>query len=234
MAVLDNPSWHALAGAQREFGIVGERAARYRPDISPIGAVADGSAAALRELAGIVPSGAFVALFSPGAIKGELQTLWRQAAVAPLSQWICPQPVAAPVRETAIVDLGAADAEAMYRLTKATDPGPFEMATHQLGDYVGIRADGELVAMAGERIRIEGAECAYREVSAVCTDAAYQGRGYAQALVAEIARRQQAAGAVPFLHVRDGSPAEAQAIRVYAKLGFVKRADIAMTILVRR
>ena len=234
MAVLDNPSWHALAGAQREFGIVGERAARYRPDISPIGAVADGSAAALRELADIVPSGSFVALFSPGAIEGELQTLWRQAAVAPLSQWICPAPVAAPVRETAIVDLGAADAEAMYRLTKATDPGPFEMATHQLGDYVGIRADGELVAMAGERIRIEGGECAYREVSAVCTDAAYQGRGYAQALVAEIARRQQAAGAVPFLHVRDGSPAEARAIRVYAKLGFVIRANLAMTILVRR
>ena len=235
MAVLDNPSWHALAGAQRDFGIVGERAARYRPDISPIAAVADDSAAALRELADIVPSGSFVALFSPGAIEGELQTLWRQAALAPLSQWICPEPVAVPARETtAVADLGATDAEAMYHLTKATDPGPFEMATHQLGHYVGIRADGELVAMAGERIRIEGGECAYREVSAVCTDAAYQGRGYAQALVAEIARRQQAAGAVPFLHVRDGSPAEAQAIRVYAKLGFVKRADIAMTILVRR
>lgn len=233
MAVLDNPSWHALAGAQREFGIVGERAARYRPDISPIGAVADDSAAALHELADIVPSG-FVALFSPGAIEGELQRLWRQAAVVPLSQWICPEPVAVPAQETAIADLGAVDAEAMYRLTKATDPGPFEMATHQLGHYVGIRADGELVAMAGERIRIEGGERTYREVSAVCTDAAYQGRGYAQALVAEIACRQQAAGAVPFLHVRDGSPAEAQASRVYAKLGFVKRADIAMTILVRR
>lgn len=234
MSVLDNPSWHALAGAQRQFGVVGERAGRYRSDISPIAGLADRSAEALEELAGLVEAGTFAAVFAPGEIAGGLRRLWRLAAVVPLSQWICPRPVATVASADELVELGTDDAAAMYRLAKATDPGPFESATHRLGHYVGIRADDQLVAMAGERMRIVVDGDSYREVSAVCTDAGYQGRGYAQALVAEIARRQQAAGALPFLHVRTGSPAEARATRVYAKLGFVKRMDGAMSILVRQ
>lgn len=231
-AVLDNPSWHALAGAQREFGIVGERAARYRPEVSPIAAVADDSPAALRELADMVPAGAFVLVFKPAEITDELRTLWRLATIAHLSQWICPQPIeAGPPGNFA--ELGTADVDEMVELAKATDPGPFEQETYRLGDYIGVREQGRLVAMAGERMCIGPGGNAFREVSAVCTDAAHQGRGYAQALVAEIVRRQQAAGALPFLHVRTGSPAEAQARRVYAKLGFVKRADVKLFVLVR-
>ena len=227
---LDNPSWHALSGPQREFGIVGERAARFLPDVSPIAAVADQSAEALRELAGFVELGHFVALFAPGEIAGDIAELWRLAATAPLTQWICPQPVAETSSQVDFVELGDEDAEQMYRLAKATDPGPFEMRTNRLGDYVGVKVDGVLVAMAGERICLPG----YREVSAVCTDAAHQGRGYAQALVLEIARRQQRKGCVPFLHVRTGSPAEAQAKAVYRKLGFVQRMAGEMAVLVRR
>ena len=227
---LDNPSWHALAGPQREFGIVGERAARFLPDVSPIAAVADQSAEALRELAGFVEPGHFVALFAPGEIAGDIAQLWRLAAVAPLTQWICPEPAAEASSQVDFVELGDEDAEQMYRLAKATDPGPFEMRTNRLGDYVGVKVDGVLVAMAGERICLPG----YREVSAVCTDAAHQGHGYAQALVLEIARRQQRKGCVPFLHVRTGSPAEAQAKAVYRKLGFVQRMAGEMAVLVRR
>ena len=227
---LDNPSWHALSGPQREFGIVGERAARFLPDVSPIAAVADQSAEALRELAGFVEPGRFVALFAPGEIAGDIAELWRLAAVAPLTQWICPQPAAETSSQVDFVELGDEDAEQMYRLAKATDPGPFEMRTNRLGDYVGVKMDGVLVAMAGERICLPG----YREVSAVCTDAAHQGHGYAQALVLEIARRQQRKGCVPFLHVRTGSPAEAQAKAVYRKLGFVQRMAAEMAVLVRR
>ena len=227
---LDNPSWLALTGEQRQFGLVGERAARYRPDVSPIAAVADQSAEALRELAGFAEPGQFVLVFAPGVIEGDLERLWRLAAVVSLSQWTCPTPVAEFGDGVDWVELSDANAEDMYRLAKATDPGPFEQRTNQLGDYVGVVVDGQLVAMAGERICFRG----YREVSAVCTDAAHQGRGYAQALVAEIARRQQRAGCVPFLHVRSGSPAERQATRVYEKLGFVKRREVELTVLVRR
>ncbi len=226
MRELDNPAWHALKGEQRAFGIVGERAARYLPDISPIAAVADQSTEALVELAQFVEPGRFVAVFAPGEPPDEL---WRLAAMAPVSQWVCPEPPALDV-ETDWVELADGDAGEMLRLARQTDPGPFEARTNRLGDYVGVIRDGKLVAMAGERICLAG----YREVSAVCTDAGYTGRGFAQALVLEVVRRQQRADCVPFLHVRTGSPAQAQATHVYQKLGFEKRGDYAMTVLVRK
>jgi len=117
----------------------------------------------------------------------------------------------------------------MYELVKVTDPGPFEMQTWRFGDYIGIDVDGRLVSMTGERLAFAG----HREVSAVCTLPEHAGKGYARALVREIARRQHAAGALPFLHVRAGSPSERGAIRVYESLGFVKRVDLTMKILVR-
>ena len=229
---LDNPAWLALTGEQREFGMVGERAACYLPDVSPIAAVADQSTEALAELAGFIASGRFVALIDPGE---PPPALWRLATVVPLTQWICPDPVTPDESNVDWIELGDEYAGEMYRLVKETDPGPFERCTHRLGDYVGVVHRGGVVAMAGERICIaaQGTGRGFREVSAVCTDPAYVGRGYAQALVREIARRQQRLSCVPFLHVRIGSPAEAQASRVYEKVGFVKRRQVDMSILVR-
>lgn len=223
---LDNPAWLALSGEQREFGLVGERAARYQVDVSPIAAVADQSAEALQELAGFVEPGQAVAVVDPGE---PPEDLWRLATVVPLTQWYCPDPVQEEPTDLDWVELGDAEAPDMYRLVKETDPGPFERRTHLLGDYVGVVRDGNLVAMAGERICLPG----FREVSAVCTDPAFTGRGYAQALVREVAVRQQRLGCVPFLHVRIGSPAERQASQVYEKVGFVRRKELGMSILVR-
>ena len=224
---LDNPAWPALSGEQREFGLVGERAARYLPDVSPIAAVADQSAEALAELATFVEPGQVVAVVDPGEPPTDL---WRLATVVPLTQWFCPEPIPEQPTDLDWVELGDAESPEMYRLVKETDPGPFESRTHMLGDYVGVIREGRLVAMAGERICLQG----YREVSAVCTDPAFTGRGYAQILVREIAVRQQRRGAVPFLHVRIGSPAEAQASKVYANVGFVRRKEVGMAILVRQ
>ena len=223
---LDNPAWLALSGGQRAFGLVGERAARYLRDVSPIAAVADQSAEALTELAGLVETGEVVAVVDPGEPPADL---WRLATVVPLTQWYCPDPVREQETDLDWVELGDAEAGEMYRLVKETDPGPFERRTHLLGDYIGVIRDGNLVAMAGERICLPG----YREVSAVCTDPEFTGRGFAQVLVREIALRQQRLGCVPFLHVRIGSPAERQASRVYEKVGFVRRKDVGMSILVR-
>ena len=132
---LDNPAWLALSGEQREFGLVGERAARYQVDVSPIAAVADQSAEALRELAGFVEPGQAVAVVDPGEPPGDL---WRLATVVRLTQWYCPDPVREQETDLDWVELGDAEAAEMYRLVKETDPGPFERRTHLLGDYVGV------------------------------------------------------------------------------------------------
>ncbi len=104
----------------------------------------------------------------------------------------------------------------MLALAAATEPGPFATRTHELGRFIGVRVDGNLVAMAGERFVLPG----MTEVSAVCTDPAYRGRGWAAALTAEVARGIIARGETPFLHVVESNTT---ARAVYERIGFADR-----------
>jgi predicted GNAT family acetyltransferase len=105
----------------------------------------------------------------------------------------------------------------MLALVERTRPGPFLYRTIELGTYLGVRRDGALIAMAGERLRPAG----YTEISAVCTDAAYRGTGLASRLVEVLVGTIRARGEVPFLHL---TMANESAHRVYAALGFETRA----------
>lgn len=119
--------------------------------------------------------------------------------------------------DESIVELGDADATEMLELTTLTKPGPFAKRTHQLGTYLGIRRNGKLVAMAGERLKIPG----FIEVSAVCTHPEHSGKGFARILMTEVMRRIVDREETPFLHVRESNQ---HAIALYEKLGFGKRA----------
>ncbi|WP_216363411.1 GNAT family N-acetyltransferase [Subtercola boreus] len=116
-----------------------------------------------------------------------------------------------------IVELGAAQVEAMLELTTLTRPGPFLRRTTVFGGYVGIREGGQLLAMAGRRLSMPG----WVEVSAVCTHPAARGRGYAKRLTTEVVRDIRADGDRAFLHVAHGNPARS----VYEAMGFVIRRD---------
>jgi predicted GNAT family acetyltransferase len=112
----------------------------------------------------------------------------------------------------------------MLALVELTHPGPFAKRTPELGTYLGIREAGQLVAMAGERLKpIE-----YTEISAVCTHPDYRGRGYASSLVSILTQRITERNEIPFLHVRTENVG---AIRVYEKLGFKTRRIINITIV---
>ncbi len=52
--------------------------------------------------------------------------------------------------------LTGADAPEMLALASLTEPGPFFLRTHQMGRFIGIRRQGRLAAMAGERMRFPG------------------------------------------------------------------------------
>jgi predicted GNAT family acetyltransferase len=83
----------------------------------------------------------------------------------------------------------------MVTLASLTEPRPFRDHTANLGGFVGIRVDGRLAAMAGQRLAPTG----FAEVSAVCTHPDFRGRGYAQALVAAVTRNIHSEGRIPFL-----------------------------------
>lgn len=123
-----------------------------------------------------------------------------------------------------IVPLAPADAPAMLALATLTEPGPFAARTHRLGGFVGIKVDGRLIAMAGERMKPPG----FTEVSGVCTHPDHRGRGYAAALMRSVAVNILDRGEKPFLHVY---PSNGGAIALYETLGFRLRRAMSMTIL---
>ncbi|HXR79700.1 MAG TPA: GNAT family N-acetyltransferase, partial [Saprospiraceae bacterium] len=86
----------------------------------------------------------------------------------------------------------------------------------QMGDYYGIWQQDELVAISGERMRMNG----LTEISAVVTHPEFTGRKYAQQLVAHVAKKNIEVGIIPFLHVAESNE---RAIGLYHKLGFSPR-----------
>lgn len=123
-----------------------------------------------------------------------------------------------------IETLGAADAEEMVALATLTKPGPFGLRTHEMGTFLGVRKEGKIVAMAGQRLHLDG----FIEVSGVCTHPDHAGRGYAGVLVSAVAQQIIAEGLTPFLHSRLDN---AGAIALYEKLGFAPRREITLLIV---
>src|SRR5262249_41096737 len=135
-----------------------------------------------------------------------------------IEQMVSRQPVPVPQSAIEILELATADVPEMLALVELTHPGPFFSRTIEFGHYIGIRQNGQLVAMAGQRLHITG----YREISAVCTHPDWQGKGYARLLCSILVNDIWTHGEVPFLHVLPGNDV---ARRLYESMGFSKRCD---------
>jgi ribosomal protein S18 acetylase RimI-like enzyme len=213
---LDNPFWAALSTHHAKLAIAGDGAARYPADIAPFAGVRTGAAREVTELERLIAPGESVYL---NGVVPELGAAWTVQSGVALPQMVCDSPV--PDRDgPEWVELTSAAHRAdMLALTALVFPGFFRARTYQMGRYVGIYDSGRLVAMAGERLRIDG----YQEISAVCTHPEFLGRGYAHRLIAEVSNAARARGFTPFLHLyRDN----VRAMSLYERLGFVIRAEL--------
>ena len=81
--------------------------------------------------------------------------------------------------------LSEADAAEMLALATLTKPGPFTLKAQSLGDFWGVKRNGRLAAMAGERMKQTG----YTELSGVCAHPDFQGRGLGRLLSLFVAGR---------------------------------------------
>jgi predicted GNAT family acetyltransferase len=221
---LDRPVWSALTTRWARIAEGDARARRVDRDYGVFGAAADRSAENLAALAALVPE------------QGEIWLVEREDWPAPPGtrfarraecvQMICDglSPGKAPGFE--IVELGEHDAPAMYDLAMLTKPGPYAAHTNRLGEFIGVKQDGRLIAMAGERMKMPGLS----EVSGVCTHPDHRGRGYAGALMRVVAERMLARGESPWLHAYASNTG---AIALYESLGFRLHGTVTASVLVR-
>lgn len=219
---LDNPVLGSLTGPHRRLALVEGRAARYPADVSPFCALPGAPRAAdWADAARLVPPGEMVLFPALGA---PPPPDWEVLGLGEGVQLVADSLEARPDDEA--VTLGPGDVPDILRLVERTKPGPFLSRTIELGSYLGIRRGGELVAMAGERLRPPG----WTEISAVCTDPAWRGHGFASRLTSAVAAGVIARGDTPFLHA---IATNVTAIRLYKELGFTHRRDIQFPLLRR-
>ena len=223
MHPLDRPIWHALTTRQQALAEGGALARRYPPDIAPFADLADMSPQGFAALGALMSPSDIAVLFTPDPVTApvEFKTL-----LAKTGEQMIGMPAEVSAGPTEVVTLGADDVPAMMALTKLTNPGPFTLRTHELGTFLGIKVDGQLAAMAGERMKPAN----YTEITAVCVHPDHRGRGYAQILLSAVARQISARGEIPFLHVFSDNDG---AIALYRRQGMEIRRRLWVTVLGR-
>lgn len=222
--ILDRPVWNALHTGWSHIAQTQDAATRLSPDYGPFAGMADASAESAEALGAFIPEGgefwlveADLALANPIGLAPARQ--------AELVQMLANEIVgdSAPLD---IVPLGEEDAAEMLALATLTKPGPFARHTNRLADFVGIKEDGRLVAMCGERMQLPG----YSELSGLCTLPDYRGGGYGAGLMRYVSRRILERGDTVFLHAYAANVAT---VALYESLGFSIRARVMTSIFTR-
>lgn len=224
---LDRPAWTALTGRQSTLASGDAHAVRLDPAMGVFLAGADASAASVAAMADLIAAHPGSGVFEA---EGSAMDALFPAGVTIANRIVCVQMHCAALTASRrrddldVLPLGDADAAEMLELATLTRPGPYRERTHALGDFIGLRHEGRLIAMAGQRLRTDG----FIEISAVCTHPDWRGRGLAAALMRLQAERILAAGETPFLHAAHDNAA---AVGLYESLGFRIRKRIAYTVL---
>lgn len=214
---LDNPAWYALTSVQQEFCLGNELLLRFRENILPFAAFPELNHPPEDEMtAEILQDSDFYVIGDLPNMPASWQVLQKMEG----DQMICPAlPMLQLTEDVELVELGPADYNEMFDLINLVQPGFYKNETHRLGQYFGIRVNGQLVSMAGERLKMDGLS----ELSAVCTLPGHTGKGYAYQLVLKVCQQMHAQGKIPFLHVLSSNT---RAIKLYERLGFEKRRSI--------
>lgn len=206
---LDHIVWRSLTGPHHRHLVQRHgSAARYHPDVAPFVAVADpADPRGWVDVAELVGPGTTFAVSGTDVVP---PAGWATALVGRGVQLIDVGLAKRPDPEA--VELGPDDVPEILDLVARTQPGPFRPRTIELGRYLGVRHDGRLVALAGERLHPAG----WTEISAVCTDPAFRGRGLATRLVSAVGFGIAERGDRVLLHGLATNPA----IGLYLRLGF--------------
>ncbi|MGO7215477.1 GNAT family N-acetyltransferase [Rhizobium ruizarguesonis] len=222
--ILDRPIWSALQTAHADLAEGGKSARRYPPSIVPFAASADGTPESLDALENLPSQAESMILVESGPI--AIPPGLAVVAEASVVQMVAERPHER-LSDSRIQPLTEADAADMLALATLTKPGPFTLRAQSLGSFWGIRSEGRLVAMAGQRMRQTG----FIELSGLCTHPDFQGRGLGTLLFRFVAGEISSSGDTAYLHAY---ATNTSAISLYQALGFRLRSEMNMRVVKRR
>lgn len=212
---LDNPTWNSLTETHEAFAIDYNGAKFYDPAYCPFGGFIhpDSTEAGIDQYA-LLSSNFYVVGEKP-----KFSTHLQLNKELVCNQMLLNKPINLDITEP-ILELHTTQHKAdLLELVNLVQPGYFKNKTAELGRYYGIYKDDKLVAVTGERMKMNQ----YTEVSAVVTHPQHTGKGYAKQLVAFTSNHIFREGKFPYLHVTDTNMG---AIQLYEKLGFWTRRKI--------
>lgn len=223
-AYLDRPVWHALKTRQRHLSVSRGDAVMFRPEFSNFGATGPDGEGEVQGFSDLVAqSDGGLALMQteeftpPDTLRCTLRAEGLQMVL---------ETVPSRTGTPEMCLLGGSDAQDMLRLVALTEPGPFRLRTGTLGTYLGVRREGQLIAMAGERLKLPG----FTEISAVCVHPDHRGTGLARALIGALINEILSRNETPMLHLYSDNLA---ARALYESLGFRLRARVLVMMIER-
>lgn len=218
-----NPVWSALHTKHRHFALTARDACRYPADVAPFAAVASPSADALLQLHSLLAPGESVWIVGE-SYPQPAKLAFEQTLLC--LQMVLPAELVPPASTIEILPLSNDHAPEMVALTDLAFPGFFRSRTCEMGSYFGIRSNGQLIAMGGERLTLEG----YPEISGICTHPDHRGKGYAESLIWHLVRNHRREGLVSWLHV---SATNQRAIDLYRRMGFTEVRRVTLNLVSR-
>ena len=175
---LDNPVRSSLTGPHARFAERRGNVLRYPVDVSPFLALPDQpDAADWADAAALAGPGARVAL---AGVRVPPPDGWQVTPIGEGVQIVEVESKSRPPPTARRCGWGRAMCRRCWSWPGGPSPGRSCRGPWSSGSYLGIRRGGALVAMAGERLHPPG----WTEISAVCTDDAWRGLGFASRLSA--------------------------------------------------
>jgi ribosomal protein S18 acetylase RimI-like enzyme len=214
---LDNPTWYSLSETHQEFSINYNNIKFYNPDYCPFGGVIipENISESIDEYSKLT-DGFFVV--------GEKPQLSNQLKLN--KELICLQMISnnridVEIKEEIVALKTSEHIDALFELVNLVQPGYFKRQTALLGSYFGIFKDNKLIAVTGERMKMND----FTEISAIVTHPEYTGQGYAKQLIAHTVNNIFDQNKTPYLHVVESNIG---AIKLYEKLGFSTRRKMSL------
>lgn len=208
---LDNPVWNSLSETHGGFVLDYGNTKFYNPDYCPFGGFINSQST-------LEASNQYSVATDNFFIVGEKPEISNSLKI--VKELICLQMIVYNKIEVSIteyiVKLTEEHNDKLVHLVNLVQPGYFKNKTASLGNYYGIFKEDQLVAITGERMKMND----FTEVSAIITHPDHIGKGYAKQLIAHCVNNIFSENKIPYLHVVESNIG---AIGLYEKLGFVTR-----------